>query len=376
MIGWGSRTPWRLSLEFQAVSLSAPSPAGSDRNLDAFAGTEPLSVGRPSLAAESAAELVPAAIDSVLKRGHRVGGARPFLEILNQQLCQRDPRRRVFASAASSFNVAVAVARFVWHVGGNSKLSAIAFYEPRARLFSDDGEVLPGSNSGARLFGGGSGVDQIRGIVSRLREDASSRRGAAVAWRPEDAVRQSRDIPCTMAMTCHLRGGELITTVSMRSNNAVRLLPYNLFEYTMLAELIAGELDVDLGPYWHSASSLHVFEDEIDSSRAIASSPSEQSNSATPMPPMPRGEGALDQVAKLVNFEALLRAAVVDKNWRALTETIERAESNLPSYWFGLFCVLSIFATARAQAAERIEFDALLARTPSPLRETLDELLV
>src|ERR1044072_7122336 len=96
------------------------------------------SVGLPSLAADSASQLVPAALRRVLQDGHHNGGARPSHEVLNQQLCQRDPRRRVFSTSASSFNVAVAIARFVWHIAGNSQLSAIAFYEPRANLFSDE----------------------------------------------------------------------------------------------------------------------------------------------------------------------------------------------------------------------------------------------
>jgi hypothetical protein len=311
----------------------------------------------------------------VLENGHRVGGARPSREVLNQQLCLLDPRRRVFSAPASSFNLAVAIARFVWHLAGNSQLADIAFYEPRARLFSDDGEVLPGSNSGARLFGDGSGVDQIRGIISRIGADASSRRGAAVVWRPEDAVRQSRDIPCTMAMTCHLRGGELLTTVDMRSNNAIRLLPYNLFEYTMLAELIAAELDVDLGAYWHSVSSLHVFEDEIDSARAISAGGPEWDEDSPSMPAMPRGKGTLEQVAQLVESETLLRAAVSERDWRALSDVIERVGETLSPYWIGLFSVLSLFASARALAADQIDTDRLLAQTPASLRPALLDLL-
>jgi hypothetical protein len=333
-----------------------------------------VAVGPPSLVAENTSALVPAAIGAVIGRGHHVGGARPSIEILNQQLCQLDPRQRVFAPTEGSFNVAVAVARFVWHMGASSALSAIAFYEPRAHLFSDDGEVLPGSNSGARLFGGATGIDQIRGIVSRIRADGSSRRAAAVVWRPEDALRQSRDIPCTMAMTCHCRGGELITTVNMRSNNAVRLLPYNLFEYTMLAELIAAELDVEVGPYWHSVSSLHVFDEEIDTARAISSSPVDPSGKSA-MPEIPRGEGALEQVSQLVDSEAQLRAAVTARDWRALSELITRAQTTLPDYWFGLFCALGLFATARARATTQVDVEMLLARAPSALRGALLELL-
>jgi len=335
----------------------------------------PASAGLPGLVGKSASELVPAAIQRVLENGHHVGGARPSLEVLNQQLCQLDPRRRVFSSTASSFNVAVAVARYVWHMAGSSQLSAIAFYEPRARLFSDDGEILPGSNTGARLFGEGGGIDQVRGIVARIQEDGATRRGAAVVWRPEDAVRKSRDIPCTMAITCHLRGGELITTVAMRSNNSLRLLPYNVFEYTLLAETIAAELDVDLGQYWHTANSLHVFDDELDAARELLESTQDSDGESPPMPVMPRGEGALEQTARLVVSEAQLRAAIIERDWRVLATQIERAEVTLAPYWFNLFAVMALFAAARAQAMGHIEADALVERLPKSLRNPLLDLL-
>jgi hypothetical protein len=356
--------------------MANPSPTPHDPRPggDSAAVAETPSVGLPSLTADSASELIPAAIRRVLGDGHHNGGARPSREVLNQQLCQRDPRRRVFAASASSFNVAVAVARFVWHLAGNSQLSAIAFYEPRANLFSDDGRVLPGSNSGARLLGEGADRDQICGIVARLRADASSRRGMAVIWRPDDAVRESRDIPCSLALACHLRGGELLTTVTMRSNNALRLLPYNLFEYTMLAELIAAELDVELGPYWHNVSSLHIFDSEAGVAEAVSSAP-HPAGVVAAMPAIPRGKGALELATALTHSEAQLRTAVVAKDWPALREAIDRAKAQLHPYWLGLFSVLCLFATARAQATHEIDSEALLPSIPEALREPLFDLL-
>ena len=296
-------------------------------------------------------------------------GARPFFELLNQQMTMADPRRRVLAAAGASFNPAVAVARFVWHLAASSQLASIAFYEPRAAQFSDDGEVLPGSNYGARLFGGESGIDQIAGVVERLREDASSRRAAAVIWRPEDAVRKSRDIPCASGITCHLRGGQLLTTVTMRSNNALRLLPYNLFEFSLLAELIAAELEVEAGPYWHIASSLHVYEDEIEAARSVSSPETARD---LPMPSIPPGEGALERAGALVRWESQMREVFASEDWGSLADLVDRAEEELDPYWLGLFCVLVLLCAGRRDVLDRLNREALLARIPQPLQLFLD----
>lgn len=331
----------------------------ADRRVKAIAA------GLPLIAADSAGELVQISVLRALEEGHRVPGARSSSELLNQTLCQRNLRRRVIATPHSSFNPAVAVARLIWHLGARSDLTAIEFYEPRARLFSDDGVVLPGSNTGARLFGGGDGSDQIRGLIARLREDPSSRRAMGVVWRPEDAVRESRDIPCTLALACHLREGQLETTVTMRSNNALRLLPYNLFEYTMLAELIAVEIGAQLGFYWHSALSLHVFDNDLEAAKILL----EGENAAgAAMPPMP-GPNPLEEAARLVAHEEKLRSAFLAEAWGELPSLTEQAEAELHPYWFGLYALLAVFCTARAGGAERmLDIGRLKKAVPPALR--------
>ncbi|HEY6731151.1 MAG TPA: thymidylate synthase [Solirubrobacterales bacterium] len=267
----------------------------------------------------------------------------------------------------SSFNPAVAVARLVWHLAGRSELAAIAFYEPRAQLFSDDDQVLPGSNTGARLLGATDGVDQIAGLISRLRADASTRRAAATVWRPEDAVRDSRDIPCTAGLTCHIRGGQLLTTVSMRSNNALRLLPYNLFEFTMLAELIAAELEVEPGPYWHTVNSLHVFAADFEAANALTQANRGDSPAMAPMP----GPGAIEEAACLAEHEARLRAAFEADARSQLKTLVRHAERDLHPYWFGLYSVLALFCARRAKAGDAVDFERLAAATPPALRTEL-----
>jgi hypothetical protein len=159
----------------------------------------------------------------------------------------------------------------------------------------------------------------------------------------------------------------------MRSNNALRLLPYNLFEYTMLAELIATELDVEMGAYWHYVNSLHVFEEELDSARALISSDNEPMSGESAMPAMPRGQGGLEQAVRLVEGEKRLRSAVLDKDRQAVNNAVERAEAELLPYWFGLFSVLALFATARAGASGHLDTDWLLDRIPPALRGPLIE---
>jgi hypothetical protein len=322
-----------------------------------------IAAGLPSLTGNGSGALVKAAVDQVLRRGHRVSGDAPYIELLNQMLCQEDVRRRVLSTPHSSFNPAIAVARLIWHLGRRSKLSAIEFYEPRARLFSDDGQVLPGSNTGSRIFGDEGGVDQIQRLISRLAEDQSSRRAAAVVWRPEDATRASRDIPCTLALTCHLRAEKLVTTVTMRSNNALRLLPYNLFEFTMLAELIAVELGVEPGPYWHSVLSLHVF--DADEERAAELLAGDKSMDGARMPPVP-GPHPLREAEQLAAHEERMRLTFASRDWGRLPALVEQAEAELHPYWFGLYATVAFFCSKRASSSV-LDLETLEKAIPAAL---------
>jgi thymidylate synthase len=299
-----------------------------------------LAIGLPCPPFASADELFEAGLGVVLDHGHHVDGSRAFRETLDQQLVLRDPRTRVLDARASTFDLRVATARLVWHLAASSDLEHIAYYEPRVRAFSDDGRTVPGSNVGARIFGDEGGIDQFRGAIRRLRDDPASRRAALVVWEPDDSTRESRDIPCTTGMTLHLRADLLVATVVMRSNNALRLLPYNVFELSMLAELAAAELDVGLGPYVHLANSFHVFDTEVERASTVrASMP--RDGIPEPMPRMPARPGPLDQTAELVDFEARLRASYLAHDLDRVDDLLSACERDLDPYWYALALVLA-----------------------------------
>jgi thymidylate synthase len=53
----------------------------------------------------------------------------------------------------------------------------------------------------------------------------------------------------------------------MRSNDAYIGLPHDVFCFTMLQELVARDLGVELGCYRHLVGSLHIYEADFDGAR-------------------------------------------------------------------------------------------------------------
>jgi hypothetical protein len=152
---------------------------------------------------------------------------------------------------------------------GSNSLAEIVHYEPRAAGFSDDGITVPGSSDGARLLGINSQVNQLKALTQLMATEVNTRRASAVIYEPFDAGRQSRDVPCALSVTFNVRSNVLHMTTTMRANNALTLLPYDVFFFSLVGEITACRLGVAAGSHHHSAVSMHYYADESPRVREI-----------------------------------------------------------------------------------------------------------
>jgi thymidylate synthase len=270
-----------------------------------------------------------------------VGAGKNSHELLNYSVVLSNPREKLILNEARRIYLPAAVARFVWMMAGSDRLADIAFYEPKVKSFSDDGIAVPGSSYGQRIMRARPGLNQLEAAIGRLIEDSQSRRAAISVYQPEDAVRSSCDIPCTFGLAYHVRGGKLHATTLMRSNNAFLLLPYNIFEFSLLAEVVAAELNVPLGSLTHYALSMHIYEHEVAKSREVIAGykhPPILRND--PVPEIPAGSKPLEQIKNLVILEAELRHASEGLTGSNIDEWLARAEAKLDQYWKQFYYLL------------------------------------
>jgi len=112
-------------------------------------------------------------------------------------------------------------------------------------------------------------------IVDVLTRDPSSRQAVLSIYDSHrDAGRwselsKSGDVPCTLAIQFLMRGGLLHMWVTMRSNDAWRGLPYDLGQFSILQVAIADALSLAVGPYTHSAGSMHLYEEHFSAAAKI-----------------------------------------------------------------------------------------------------------
>lgn len=273
-----------------------------------------------------------------------VGAHRRTKELTNYFISIKNPRGRFTWNPARLLRLPLAVARFAWMMAGSDRLNEIAFYDERVRKFSDDGISVPGSNFGQRIIRPLPGLNQLTSVIALLKRDPGTRRGVIAVYQPADCARESRDIPCALSLAFHIRDGMLHPTVVMRSNNAFGLLPYNLFEFSLLSEVVSTELEVPLGPLSHIVLSMHLYAEDFKAAERVSS---EDIRIDAPLfPEMPCNPRPLEQILTLIGLESDLRSGRILSGPDAIP-WIDEASRLLHPYWYQFFLVLLSWASSK-----------------------------
>lgn len=288
--------------------------------------------------------------DLLMGKSKSVGSERISKELLNYVIKIKSPRNRAISSAHRSVSLPLMVARFTWMMAGSDRLADIAFYEDRVRYFSDDGISVPGSNFGQRILRPRPGINQLASVIDLLRRDRRTRRAAISIYQPEDCGRNSADIPCAFGLFYQVRNDHLTSTTIMRSNNAYGLLPYNLFEFSLLAEVIASEVGIPLGPLTHIATSMHVYESDYEKAAGVVNEhPTHRRHTPALMPEMPTDPAPLAQIKELVTLESLLRHESAGVSAENVERWIGRGTENLHEYWVQFYLMLLWYVSKKRQ---------------------------
>lgn len=185
------------------------------------------------------------------------------LELLHAAFEISDPRQRWVVSRHPAINPAFAIAETLWILAGSNDANVLNYWFPSLPEFQGEGPVYSGAY-GYRLrkhFG----IDQIRRACEALAANPASRQVVLQLWDSRsdlphaDGAPRSADVPCNVVSLLKVRDGRLEWTQIMRSNDIHRGLPYNLVQFTVLQEVMAGWLGLEVGGYHHWSDSLHVY---------------------------------------------------------------------------------------------------------------------
>jgi thymidylate synthase len=241
-------------------------------------------------------------------------------EVLACTLVLDNPRARLLLpSTRKDVTYGFGVGEFLWYWTGKQDLETMLYYNKRMKDFSDDGKTL-NSAYGFRMksrfpISGIPDEAQWTMCKAELLRDNDSRRALILINEKDDQViahfKGTKDVPCTLSLQFFIRENKLHLHAHMRSNDVYWGLTYDLFSFTLMQEMMmlelraAGMKNLELGNYYHTAGSLHIYERHF----AEASQLSERVFNVYTKPEViaPMEPVSLDEMGRLVEYEEALR---------------------------------------------------------------------
>lgn len=274
-------------------------------------------------------DILSAVFTELLKRPFSNNNARgTSSEIIGLSFTLTNPRARLSRSEIKSKAFST-LGELLWYLAGSNDLAFIEHYIDTYKIDSDDGKTLYGAY-GPRLYNMRNQYHQFNNITELLTKNPSTRKAVIQLFDAMDLVGEHREIPCTCTIQFLIREGKLNMYVSMRSNDAYKGLPHDIFAFTMIQEIIARRLSVDLGNYHHSVGSLHLYDKEIKKAEQYVSEGYQELD--LNMEPMPIGD-PWPSIIELLKYESGIRTGkIIDIN-----------DSGLHNYWNNLAKLLLIY---------------------------------
>lgn len=182
-------------------------------------------------------------------------------EVLAYQGTLSDPTNNVLLSTTRRMSPAYACGEMLWYLSGERNADRILIQAPRYERFLNDGVAFGAYGERWDRF------DQIGRLVKLLRAQPNTRQAVLACWFGDDIIRaeqaDKKDLPCTLNLQFLLRQGRLHLIVTMRSNDVWLGMPYDIFCFTTLQQLVAFRIRVELGTYTHRVGSLHIYERDV-----------------------------------------------------------------------------------------------------------------
>ena len=183
----------------------------------------------------------------------------------------QNPRDRWLSVEGRNSSAIAAIGETFWVLAGRNDVEFLSRVLPRAINFSDNGTTWRAAY-GPRLYAYG----QIDSVIRRLKENPNSRQAyltiydpaldsdSGLIWSNESGEPKTKDMVCNLALLFSIVGGRLNLTVINRSQDVLwGMSSINFIEFSILQEIVAGALNVEVGLYRLFSNNLHYYNNEV-----------------------------------------------------------------------------------------------------------------
>ena len=218
-------------------------------------------------------------LDMILHIGKPAVPRGYFTKELPQQTIMVDMRRPVLTIPERKLNYRFMAAEAYWILSGDNKVETIAPYNSRIADFSDDGVVFFGAY-GPKI------INQLPYVVAKLKDDPMSRQAGINIWRESPPL--TKDVPCTVSMFFSIRDNKINNHVFMRSSDAWLGVPYDVFNFSMVAHLVCALInqgrgvEYEPGTLYLTMASSHLYQRNFEEALSCLKSCTEVTQLPTP----------------------------------------------------------------------------------------------
>ena len=155
-----------------------------------------------------------------------------------------------------------AEAEWQWYLSGDRNISKIEYIygkipEIWKRMADGDGNV--NSNYGYQW----QRNKQLDKVISLLKREKYTRQATISIYDGKEIDKYTYDTPCTYAVQFTIVDNRLNMCVTMRSNDLWYGFCNDQYQFSRLQELVAKEINMDIGSYYHFAHNLHIYNDKL-----------------------------------------------------------------------------------------------------------------
>ena len=105
--------------------------------------------------------------------------------------------------------------------------------------------------------------NQLEKVINLLKSEKYTRQATISIYDGKEIDDYKYDTPCTYAIQFTIVDNRLNMCVTMRSNDLWYGFCNDQYQFSKLQELVAKEINMDIGTYYHFAHNLHIYTDKL-----------------------------------------------------------------------------------------------------------------
>ena len=173
-----------------------------------------------------------------------------------------NPGMKSITNKERNWSLDYAYAEWQWYLSGDpniKKLGELYGKVPKIWQYMADEYGNVNSNYGYQWLR----KDQLEKVINMLKENPETRQAAISIYDGKEINKYDNDTPCTYAVQFTIINNELCMSVYMRSNDLWYGFCNDQYQFASLQQLVADELSMDVGWYYHHAHNMHLYKNKI-----------------------------------------------------------------------------------------------------------------